>query len=295
MSQHEFGGAWTTDKLNRVRKYLYAYMTLFKGNPKARYYKTIYVDGFAGTGSRVEPHSKDDDVPLFEVEPDEDRDAYKKGSARIALEVSPSFDRYVFIELNPRRVEELRLLQMEFPDKAQAIDIQESDANTYLQEWCTQTDWRKHRAVVFLDPYGMQVEWETMSAIARTKAIDLWYLFPLGMAINRLLTRKGPPPDAWANALTRSFGADLWKQAFYAKKQEPSLFGEETSDIKDTDMRRIGEFFIARLKTIFCAVAPNPLTLRNSTGTPIYLLCFAAGNPKGAPTAMKIARHILEE
>jgi hypothetical protein len=29
-------------------------------------------------------------------------------------------------------------------------------------------------------------------------------------------------------------------------------------------------------------------------GVPIYLLCFAAGNPKGAPTAVKIAKDILE-
>jgi three-Cys-motif partner protein len=39
-------------------------------------------------------------------------------------------------------------------------------------------DWRSHRAVLFLDPYGMQVEWQTIEAIAKTAAIDLWLLFP---------------------------------------------------------------------------------------------------------------------
>lgn len=33
---------------------------------------------------------------------------------------------------------------------------------------------------MFLDPYGMQVERETIDTIARTKAIDTWLLFPLG-------------------------------------------------------------------------------------------------------------------
>jgi hypothetical protein len=28
---------------------------------------------------------------------------------------------------------------------------------------------------------------------------------------------------------------------------------------------------------------------------PLYLLCFAAGNDKGAPIAVKIANHILKE
>jgi hypothetical protein len=51
---------------------------------------------------------------------------------------------------------------------------------------------------------------------------------------------------------------------------------------------------VARLKTIFAKVAENPLPLRNSTNTPLYLLCFAAGNPKGATTAVKIAQDILK-
>ena len=49
-----------------------------------------------------------------------------------------------------------------------------------------------------------------------------------------------------------------------------------------------------RLKTVFAQVAPNPLILTNSKEVPIYLLCFAAGNPKGAPTAVKIAKDILK-
>jgi hypothetical protein len=34
--------------------------------------------------------------------------------------------------------------------------------------------------------------------------------------------------------------------------------------------------------------------LLNSQNTPLYLLCFASANPKGAPTAIKIAQHILK-
>jgi hypothetical protein len=41
-------------------------------------------------------------------------------------------------------------------------------------------------------------------------------------------------------------------------------------------------------------VAPNPLILNNSKRVLIYLLWFAAGNPKGAPTAVKIAKDILK-
>jgi hypothetical protein len=35
MSSHQFGGRWTEEKLERLRKYLRAYTTIFKGNERA--------------------------------------------------------------------------------------------------------------------------------------------------------------------------------------------------------------------------------------------------------------------
>ena len=55
----------------------------------------------------------------------------------------------------------------------------------------------------------------------------------------------------------------------------------------------IEQYFIKRLRAIFAGVASNPLSLRNSRNVPLYLLCFAAANPRGAPTAVKIAEDIL--
>lgn len=57
-------------------------------------------------------------------------------------------------------------------------------------DWTEQKNWKSHRALVFLDPYGMQVEWKTIKSIAVTQAIDLWILFPLG-TVNRLLKNDG--------------------------------------------------------------------------------------------------------
>ncbi|MGH8657683.1 MAG: hypothetical protein ACREV4_04145 [Gammaproteobacteria bacterium] len=49
-----------------------------------------------------------------------------------------------------------------------------TDAIVGLQDWCAQRDWEKERAVVFLDPFGMQVEWETVDTLAKTGGVDLW-------------------------------------------------------------------------------------------------------------------------
>lgn len=295
MAKHVFGGNWTTEKLERVRKYLCAYTTIFKRNVRARYFTTIYVDAFAGTGDRLESPGQRDDVAQQSLveEGDPDAQALQKGSARIALEVEPPFDQFLFIERSPERVRELEELRRQFPQRADTMVIKQGDGNALLRQWCDEIDWKRHRAVVFLDPYGMQVEWTTIAAVARTQAVDLWILFPIGVAVNRLLTRTGPPPQRWADALTRCFGSDDWRTEFYPKETIRTLFGEEQTECKKADFERIGRFFLAKLETVFAKVAPNPLVLTNSKQVLIYLLCFAAGNPKGAPTAVKIAKDIL--
>jgi three-Cys-motif partner protein len=294
MTSHKFGGDWTEEKLERVRKYLSAYTIIFARNPRARMLTPIYVDAFAGTGYRTLSYpAAEADVPLPELL-EHDNQTFLKGSARIALEVDPPFKQYIFIERDAQRAHELESLRAEFPQHSSKIQIITADANTYLMQWCAQTDWRLKRAVIFLDPYGMQVEWPLIEAIGRTKAIDLWILFPLGVAVNRLLTKSGPPPKAWAQALTRLFGSDEWSNAFYPSQKVLTLFGEEDLQTKRADYEKISVFFVERLKTVFTAVAENPLPLLNSRNNPLYLLCFASGNPVGSRTAIKIAQDILK-
>jgi len=297
--QHQFGGQWTEEKLNRLRKYLPAYTKIFQANERAKFLTTYYVDAFAGTGYRSIKGADNsvgqtlfgEDEITFE---DQDAESFNQGSAKIALEVEPSFDNYIFVEQNSAHVEELENLQREFPTKANQITILQDDANTFLQMWCARTNWQRNRAIVFLDPYGMSVEWTTIEAVAKTKAIDFWILFPLGQAVNRLLIRKHPPEGAWANKLTRFFGTEDWKTEFYRPRQRVTLFEIEETLEKEANFESIGKFFVKRLESIFTKVAQNPLTLYNSRNVPIYLLCFAAGNPKGAPTAVRIANDILK-
>jgi three-Cys-motif partner protein len=148
---------------------------------------------------------------------------------------------------------------------------------------------------VFLDPYGMQVEWSLIEEIARTRAIDLWVLFPLGVAVNRLLTSDKPPPDEWAQALDRIFGSTEWTERFYPSEIRDGLFGREETREKHADFKCIADFFVQRLERVFSGVARNPLALVNSRSVPIYLLCFAVGNQRGVKAALRIAEHILRQ
>jgi three-Cys-motif partner protein len=139
----------------------------------------------------------------------------------------------------------------------------------------------------------MEVEWSTIESIGRTRAIDMWLLFPLGQGVNRLLTRSGPPEGSWAHRLTIMLGTERWRDAFYKESLQRDMFDTSPRIEKDASWDSISEFFMERLSTCFASVA-RPLALRNTRGVPIFLLCFAAGNPKGARVAVKIANEILK-
>ena len=298
MVRQSFGGDWTEDNLGRVGEYLERYNVALKNQRFVR----EYIDAFAGTGYREVRDEGGGEELMFPdlAEPEVQR--FLDGSARIALKVEPCFDKFTFIEKDPRKVEELKRLQDEFPEKA--IRIECGDANEWVQAICRE-DWNYRRAVLFLDPFGMQVSWQTLEAVARTKCIDVWLLFPLGVAISRLLRRDGEIDEAWRKRLDFVFGDRSWRETFYktappikSKVVQQSLlgFGNEAPEPEypwKADFSVIEDYFRARLRTIFARVAENSVRLTNSKNVPLYLLFFMAGNERGAPIAVKIAESIM--
>ena len=297
MQKHDFGGSWTEEKLLRVEKYLRAYMQIMKKYPFA----TAYVDAFAGTGYRTSAPL--DDAPLLAAagtEDVQDVETFKEGSVIRALRVTPPFDKYILIEREAKRIGALHDLVVKQSaesdeDLMARVEILNEDCNNVLQELAGK-NWSRNRAVVFLDPYGMQVEWRTLEALAATEAVDLWILFPHANGVNRMLKRDGNISTSWKTRLDKFFGTPEWYDVFYRQVREPSLLGEDHEYIEKTaNLELIKEYFLGRLRSIFPGVSDETHTVYNNNGTPLYLLCFAAANPKGAPTAVKIAQHILRK
>lgn len=123
----------------------------------------------------------------------------------------------------------------------------------------------------------------------------MWLLFPLGIGVNRLLTRSGDIPPGWRARLDKLLGTQNWYDEFYRIEYEPTLFGTEEERVVKATVETIGRYFNERLKSVFAGVADEPGVLRNSANCPLYLLCFAAGNAKGAPIALRIANYLLKE
>jgi three-Cys-motif partner protein len=273
---HSFGGPWTQRKLGVVREYLKLYATALKNQS----FQRIYIDAFAGTGDRTD--KRRETLPLLDLP---EFDAVAKGSARLALEVEPPFHRYVLIERATRRASELTGLKTEFPSRN--VEIINADANDAIAELCETTSWPGTRGVVFLDPYGLQVTWDTLVAIARTEALDVWILFPSGMGLNRLLTKSGDIRPEWQETLDRSLGTKEWRSAFYRTEEDPDLFeGQRSKTVKDADPAKLERFYLDRLRTIFPTVMNTCVRLTNSKDQTMYLLCFACANPSPKAKAL---------
>jgi three-Cys-motif partner protein len=287
-TQELFGGVWTQKKLESVQKYLRAYCQIFKPGSKGGYYRTIYVDAFAGSGYMRQP-----EMPLAEAFPEEfielsrQAEEYSKGSAIRALEIEPGFSQYLFIERKKKRAAELQKIIDANPKKDAQVVV--ADANDEIIAWCERTDWKANRAVVFLDPFGMQVRWKTLKVMAATRAVDVWILFPI-FGVNRMLVRHGRPRKSWSTKLDEVFGTPEWEAEFYSVTKSTLIEGVELTE-KTADLGKIADFFVTRLRSIFAAVS-EPRVLHSNRG-PLFLLVFAASNVAKAPLAMKIAQHIL--
>lgn len=276
-----FGGDWTLEKLDRVSAYLSAFQNVLKN----QHFNLVYIDAFSGDGG-VE--LRGEEMPLFEQ-----ARSFTEGSARRAVALPRPFDRYHFIDASGRSLDKLKaFVDAEHAPLADRIDYQRGDVNDELPKAMARLNPQIDRAVVFADPFGMQLDWETIESIG-SKPVDFWYLAPT-MAINRVLTRDGNLPQSWANRLDRSLGTTEWRTGFYRSREVGTLFGSETKTEKVGSIEVIEDFIHARLATVFM-MAPNRLRLTDR-GRPLFSLMFGCSNtsPKAFGKAIKIANHLLK-
>jgi three-Cys-motif partner protein len=283
-------GPWAKEKLAALAQYLDFYTTVLK--KQSHWLRgTIFVDAFAGPGlSRVRTTERTAE-PLGLFGPDAESDTaeiqFLKGSPRVALDIANPFTSYMFVERDPQRIAELNDLKDEYAGK-RAITVKEGDANAALSEWLASgIDWRAHRAVVFLDPFGMQVRWSTIEALAATKAIEVLINFPLGMAINRLLARSGDIDAGWQASLDTFFGSPDWRTVAYTEGAD--LFGARRDKVEDAGAR-ILQWYRDHLGRAFGHVSTAHL-IKNTRGNPLYYLIWAGPNATG----LKGAEYILSK
>jgi three-Cys-motif partner protein len=255
-------GAWSQTKLDMLRQYLAAYTSILRTQRWCQ--GCHYVDAFAGG---VRHLTKDGEG--FEL---------IDGSPLLALKNHPPFDSFTFIDMDEERINKhINPLRKDFPEKR--ITTLTGDCNKKLVEEVLPRFSGKgspHRGFIFLDPYGINLEWKTVEAIAKTLVYDVLINFSV-MGVYRQLGAK-PPGDALRKRLNNLMGTEEWHSLVYKPSRMLSLFDDAPMDLErqSGDLpEKLTNFYRKRLSTRFDHVS-RPVMMRNSSRGPLYALMLAS-------------------
>jgi three-Cys-motif partner protein len=211
-----------------------------------------------------------------------------KGAAERILNLKNKFDYYYFIDLNENSLNRLQEKLIPF-NMDHCLQFRKGDANDNIKKMANALKQdKKIKALVLLDPFGMQINWESIELLRGT-ASDVWILIPSGVIINRLLDRKGNLSNI--NKLCSFFGMteEEIRKEFYKENISQTLFGEQTSINKVQEpIRKITDLYIKRLHGVWKHVTQEPLIMKNTRNVEIFHFAFASNNSVGLKIAMDI-------
>lgn len=222
-----FGDRHTVQKLETVQSYLKAYVTALKKQS----FELLYVDACAGSGSSIPRRAVEQSDNAQEGLEGIDRrvadaDDLIVGSAIRALSVDPPFHQYFLNDVKKSNVRALReAVARDFPHLADRVRISRFDANDMLVDLCRSRNWRRTRAVVFLDPFGLQIDYSTLEMLGRTQAVDLWYLVPV-FAMYRQVSGEGQIHPDGGPRVDAALGTSAWRDVVVEQEESRDLFGQ---------------------------------------------------------------------
>lgn len=301
-TESSWGGPWTEQKLDCFESYVKAYLTIMNVHRDKYNWKLIYFDGFAGCGSRTvtECDQEDSSKELLEIfESENCADTQKElnvyaGAAERVVRLEQDmrgFDFYYFVDTNENNLTKLNLKLAQYNVQGR-LAYRHDNANNQAKLLAkAMADNPKLKTLCFLDPFGMNINWESIQQLAG-KSIDLWILVPIGTIVNRLVKTDGTL--MYPERLESFFG--LHRNEIQKRMQvvetEQTLFGEERKIHKVNDaISKLANLYCEQLGTLFDFVTNEPLVLYNSNHLPIFHFVCASNNK----TAIRIAKQIIDK
>jgi three-Cys-motif partner protein len=197
----------------------------------------------------------------------------------VALRSQPQFQRCSFLEIDQRKVDALRARVASY---AQRAGVYHGDVNSELGRLVEDQVPALAPCFCFLDPQGIELSFETISAVActpgRKRKPELLILFPLRMALLRLLTLSKPVGAETEERLHRAFGGREWLNIYNARRKghiTATSARMEYLKLYCDKVRALGYVWV-QSKAIVAPRAPG--TRRQE----MYHLIFATDHPAGA-------------
>jgi len=257
-------GPWVAQKLDYLARYIDIFETSMRDRP---WRKRYYIDLFAGSGKCRT--SENGQILL--------------GSPLLALTTSYPFTDFFLVDSDPDNVNTLKKrcqsstlfdhIHFEVGDGNNLVrrivqTIQDTDKEFLSGKWSSLN-------LAFLDPDGLELQWETIVTLAKPSRMDLIIHYSQ-MGLNRTMPQCFNSEDE--TIVDRFFGDWAWRQIFkkYVDKEESFLH------------RNLMDHYKGKLKDLGYKeayrddeVGDEPLIRNAKTNAPLYRLLFASKHELG--------------
>lgn len=254
-------GPWVEQKY----RYVGMYAELFATGMKNLWPRRVYLDLFSGPGhSRVRG-----------------ADRVVLGSPLIALSLPDPFDAYVFADENPAAVDALKARVIRIEDRP-GVSFVPGDANAEVGEIIARIPGdRGERALsfCFLDPYKLNIHFDTVRQLADGRAIDFLILLALYVDANRniqsYIRDESPTID-------RFLGEPGWREQWKAAEKAGESIVEFLAKAYSSRMAGLGYLPMALDQMVKIRSYDKRL--------PLYYLAFFSRHKTG----LKFWREVLK-
>lgn len=256
-------GNWTQDKLFYVKHYI---DTFEKAMRESKWRQRVYIDLFAGPGKCQDRKTKE----------------YFLGSPLIALTTEYPFTNYFFVDNDPKNLEALKIRSHKTKVSENKIHFLEGNANKKVYEITqeiTRVDsiytpgvWPSLN-LAFLDPNGLELEWNIIAELARMKRMDLIIHYSQ-QGVERMVIRSANSPQP--TKLDLFFGDKGWRDVYQKYKDAAGGYHRPLINYYKTNLKKLGYEEVKDDEEIWT----EPL-MRNQKNAPLYRLLFASKSQLG--------------
>lgn len=246
-------GQWTEIKLF----YLERYINIFETSMKDKWSTRNYIDLLAGSGKNTINNSK---VIL--------------GSPLIALTTPYPFTHYYFVDIDKKNINSL-ITRCNHSQYNINLNIYWEDCNIIVDQIINSIKSSNVNSLnlAFLDPRGLELQWNTIKKLASTPKMDLIIYYPQ-MGLTRYI-KTAYQSDA-PTSVDNFFGTDEWRN-IYQQCQNRSILNAELINLYRKQLQNIGYKYIFQGNE---DLQSSPL-ITNTKRNPLYRLIFASKHTLG--------------
>lgn len=254
-------GEWAERKYKLVG----GYCEIFTTGMRNKWKSLIYIDLFAGAGyARIKKTNK-----------------IIMSSALIALSVNYKFNKYIFCEEDPVKMEALQLrVKRHFPEVN--VEFVLGDSNVNVEKVVTLISKEPSGggclSFCFMDPFSLNLKFQTIEKLSIVGKIDFLILLALLMDANRNFIYY---IEENSKKIDFFLGDTNWRVPFKANEIRPDEFIKFLADKYDVNMKRLG----------YVEPVDKHRVKIEDKNIPLYYLAFYSKNLRGNDFFKKVEKY----